>query len=157
MIDQDAVIACADLIGRTGATGFQIGYLHDDVPVEEAGWFAYAQFRGARITEDNHRGPVEAAEALARRILTGGKCRCGKLVSLSDDGAVAFGGRMADGSTFTIEEAKAAGQCRWTRIGARWEMGCQQRSPQQPSAFARQQPKKGSRKRRRNTQGDTHA
>lgn len=157
-VDEDALIACADLIGRTGATNFEIGYLHDDVPAEDAAWYAHAQFRGARITEENHRGPTEAAEALARRILTGAKCRCGKLVALADDGAIAFDGTLVDGSRFTVEEARNAGQCRWARVGARWEMGCKERSSQQRSAFPRRQPKKTSRRRRRSAQrGDADA
>lgn len=83
-MDDDALIATVDLIGRTGAKGFEIGYLHEGVPVEEAGWYAHAQYRGARITEENHRGPVEAAEALARQLLTGAMCNhCKKLVALS--------------------------------------------------------------------------
>ena len=32
-LDEDAVKACADLVGRTGATEFQIGYLHATCPV----------------------------------------------------------------------------------------------------------------------------
>lgn len=123
--DEDAVVAAVDLVGRAGATEFEVGYLHDDVPAEEAGWYAHAKYRGTRITEENHRGPTEAAEALARRILTGGRCRCGKLVALSDSGATAFPtATMADGSTWTAEDAAKAGQCRWTRIGKRWEPGC---------------------------------
>lgn len=126
-MDDDAIVACADLVGRTGATAFQIGYLHDDVPVEQAGWFAHAQFRGARISVEDHRGPVEAAEALCRRLLTGAKCRCGRLVALSDEGAIAFDGHLADGSRWTTEQAAAAGQCRWRRMGPRWVRGCERK------------------------------
>jgi hypothetical protein len=126
VLDEDAVIAAVDLVGRSGATGFEFGYLHDDVPTEEAGWWAKAQYRGARISVQDHRGPVEACEALARRILTGAKCaHCGGLVALSDRGAVAYGGQMADGTTFTLEQARAAGRCRWTREGQRWARGCE--------------------------------
>ncbi|HYS41156.1 MAG TPA: hypothetical protein VEO01_36540 [Pseudonocardiaceae bacterium] len=123
-LDQDAVTACADLVGRTGATNFTIGYLHDDVPPDQAAWYAHAQFRGARITIDDQPGPVEAADALCRRLLDGAKCRCGRLVTLSDSGAVAYDSTMADGSTWTVEQARRAGQCRWRRIGARWEPNC---------------------------------
>jgi hypothetical protein len=124
--DDDAIIACADLVGRTGAREFQIGYVHDDVPVHEAGWFAHATYQGARITEDDHRGPVEAADALCRRLLTGARCtHCNGLVALSDSGAVAYGGRMADGTVFTHEQAKAARQCRWRRMGPKWVRGCE--------------------------------
>lgn len=66
-LNGDAVIACADLVGRAGATQFKLGYLHDDVPIEEAGWYAHAQYRGARITVDDRRSPSEAALAFAER------------------------------------------------------------------------------------------
>jgi hypothetical protein len=123
-LDEDALIAATDLIGRTGARGFEIGYLHDDVPPEEAGWYCHAQYQGARITVEG-AGPVEAAEGLARRLLTGGRCRCGKLVALSDDGAVAWDSpKMTDGTTWPIEEAATAGQCRWTRMGRKWVGAC---------------------------------
>jgi hypothetical protein len=122
-LDEDAVVAGADLVGRTGATHFQVGYVNDDPPHL---WYAQAQYRGARITEENHPGPVEAVEALARRLLTGGKCvNCGKLIALSGSGAFAYTSPvMADGSTWTAEEAAAAGQCRWTRMGRRWGSAC---------------------------------
>lgn len=101
-INDDVVVACADLVGRAGASGFEIGYLHDDVPVEEAGWYAYAQYRGARITVQDHRSPTGAALALAERLLRGATCRCRQPVVLSD---------RADG-------------CRWRLVGGRWEPGC---------------------------------
>jgi hypothetical protein len=125
-LDEDALFAAADLVGRTGAKEFTLGYLHDDVPAAEAGWYAYAQYKGARITEEG-AGPVEAAEALARRLLAGGKCtRCGGLITLSGSGAFAYEhAHLADGTTWTAREAAKARQCRWTRLGKRWEAGCQ--------------------------------
>lgn len=101
-INDDVVIACADLVGRAGASGFEIGYLHDDVPAEEAGWYAHAQYRGARITAEDHRSPTGAALALAERLLSGATCRCRQPVTLSD-------GRPG---------------CRWRLVGQRWEPGC---------------------------------
>jgi hypothetical protein len=98
----DAVVACADLVGRAGASGFEIGYLHDDVPVEEAGWYASASYKGARLMADEHRSPTAAAMALAERILGGAACRCGKPVALNDEQP----------------------GCRWTLMGKRWEPGC---------------------------------
>ena len=123
-LDEDAVLACADLVGRTGAKEFQIGYLHDEPPHQ---WYAHAQYRGTRITEEHCSGPSEAADALCRRLLTGAKCaHCGGLVALSGAGAVAYGNPvMADGSTWSAAEAAAAGQCRWRRMGAKWVMGCE--------------------------------
>ena len=120
-----AVVAAADLVGRTGATGFEIGYLHDDVPPEQAAWYAHAQYRGARITAEDHASPGDAAEALAVQLLTGARCKCGRLVRLDADGAFAFRRPvMTDGTTWTAELAAAAGQCKWTRLGARWDSEC---------------------------------
>jgi hypothetical protein len=99
-LDEDAVIACFDLAGRTGAQGAEIGYLNDEPP---HGWYAHAKYRGARIVVEDLDGPVEAADALARRLLAGGKCtHCKRTVVLSGDGLV----------------------CRWRRMGPRWERGC---------------------------------
>lgn len=123
--DRDQVIACADLVGRAGARQFEIGYLHEDVPLEQAGWYAHAQYRGARITAENQPGPAAAAMALARKLLTGAKCRCGRLVALRSDEAVAFRKTgMADGTTWTAQEAAKAGQCRWRLAGDRWRPSC---------------------------------
>lgn len=123
-IDEEVLLAAVELVGITGAKEFQIGWLHDDVPDEDAGWYAHAQFKGARITEEAV-GPVEAAEGLARRLLTGARCKCGKLVALSDLGAIAFdNSTMADGTKWTVEEARRAGQCRWRREGPHWKRGC---------------------------------
>lgn len=125
--DQDALTAAVDLVGRSGARDFELGYLHDDVPVGEAAWWAKAQYQGARLTVENQPGPVEAAEALARRVLTGGRCaHCGGLVALSDDGAVAFEtGHLVDGTQWNVEDARAAGTCRWRRVADRWARGCE--------------------------------
>lgn len=102
--DQDALTAAIDLVGRSGATGCEVGYLHDNVPAEQAGWYAHAQFRGARLTSEDHVGPAEAAEGLARRVLRGAQCtHCQKTVSLN---------------------GFSKNKCRWTREGARWVRGC---------------------------------
>lgn len=125
-MDDDALTAAADLVGRTGAQELQIGYLNDEPPHR---WYAHAQYRGTRITVEDQPGPVEAAEALARRLLTGAKCaHCGGLIALSDRGATAYRSAvMADGTRWTAEQARAAGQCRWTRMGRRWARGCEER------------------------------
>lgn len=124
--DEDALHATADLVGRCGARELQIGYLHDNVPTEQADWYAHAQLRGARITAEHHRGPVEAADALARRILDGAKCtHCQCLITLSDSGQMAYDQTMADGTTWTKEQQAAAGLCRWRRNGPRWVRSCE--------------------------------
>lgn len=101
-LNGDAVTACADLVGRAGAAEFKIGYLHDDVPIEQAGWYAHAQYRGVRIMVGDRRSPGEAALALAERLLRGAACRCGHTVTLADGG----------------------NGCRWRLLGKRWEPGC---------------------------------
>lgn len=101
-MNEDAVIACMDLVGRAGARDFQIGYLHDDVPMEKAGWYATAFYQVARISADDHQSPTLAAMALAERLLRGATCRCREPVTLSD-------GRAG---------------CRWRLVGAKWEPGC---------------------------------
>ena len=104
-LDEDALVAIADLVGRTGATDFKIGYLHDDVPASEAGWYAYAQYTGARISQDDLPGPVEAANALAERLLRGAACKCGRNSEV--------GGDDPD-------------LCHWRRVGPRWYSGCEE-------------------------------
>ncbi|WP_047891760.1 hypothetical protein [Micromonospora sp. RV43] len=119
------VLACTDLIARAGGRQFELGYLHDDVPVDQAGWYAHVQYRGVRLFVEDQPGPAEAADALARKLLTGGRCRCGRLVALSRDGAITYeDATMADGSRWTVAQARAAGQCLWRRVGARWEPAC---------------------------------
>mgnify|MGYP000496934788 FL=1 len=97
-LDEDAMMAAFDLVGRAGARELQVGYLHDDVPV---------------------------AEALARRLLTGAMCRCGRLVALSSAGGVFYpGATYPDGQERTEADVRAAGTCRWTREAARWVGAC---------------------------------
>lgn len=103
VFDQDALEASLDLARRSGASTVEFGYLYDDVPIEKADWWAHAQFQGARLTAEHENGPVEAVEALARRLLKGARCRrCGNQIMLNDDGE----------------------GCRWTRQGKKWEPGC---------------------------------
>lgn len=109
-IDQDAMDAALELVGRTGAQNIQIGY-PDDVPEDNPGstWYARAEFRKGQVHMANHPGPVEALEALARRLMQGGMCtHCGKTITLSDP----------QEPTGTVEF------CRWTRQGAHWVRGC---------------------------------
>lgn len=101
-IDEDEVIACMDLVGRAGAREFQIGYLHEDVPIEEAGWYATAFYQGARISVDDQPSPTHAARGLAMRLLDRAQCRCTKPVALTP----------------------TPGACLWRLEGRRWEPGC---------------------------------
>jgi hypothetical protein len=138
--DQDAMTAAADLVGRSGARSFQIGWdcphtpdVPDDHGCPDVRWYAYAQYQGARITSGDHRTPEAAAEGLARRLLTGSTCRCGRLVTLSDIGAVAFDrpravvqAQLAEIGLEMVSAKRAAkvGFCRWTRKADTWVPGC---------------------------------
>lgn len=126
-IDKDAFIAAADLVARSGGRHLQFGYLRENVPVHLAEWWAGARYRGARVGVDTYPGPVEAVEALARRLLTGAKCNlCGRLVALTDGVAFAYhNATLVDGTTWNVEQAARVGQCRWRREGQRWRSACE--------------------------------
>lgn len=102
-LNTDTIIATAHLCARAGAIGVAFGYTGDqDGPMDEALWYAYAEYTEARITVENHASPTAAAQALAERLIDGATCRCGQLSTLSD----------------------AAGGCRWQLQGKRWLPGC---------------------------------
>ncbi len=123
---QGAVKACADLVGRAGGRSFECGFLHDDVPAEEAGWYATAVFKGTKITAEDKRSPAEACHELAVRVLSGAQCQhCRKLVTLNPLGAVAHDVTLMDGRTWTAGEQAAAGLCQWRLAGDRWKRGCE--------------------------------
>lgn len=129
-VDEDLLLATVDLVGRSGAKNFEIGWLNDpgEPAYEKHGpqWWIKAQYKGARLITENHPGPNEACDAFGVQILTGAKCKCGKLVALSASGAIAYDDvLMADGSTWTAERARKAGQCRWVRRGPRWKRYCE--------------------------------
>lgn len=125
----ERLIAAVDLIGRTGAREYQGGYLHDDVPIAEAGWWAHAEYGGQRVIVDNEADPIDATEKLALKLLNGGKCACGKVASSDPAGIMAYDQTMADGTTWTKEQQAAAGVCTWRRVGPRWVQGCGKRGP----------------------------
>jgi hypothetical protein len=96
----DEVLAIADLCDRAGASLFEIGYLNDDPA--DPGWHCSARYAGTRLVVDGHLTPGAAADGLARRVLEGGGCRCGRRSTVSD----------------------VPGRCRWTRVGPKWLPGC---------------------------------
>lgn len=105
MIDQDGFEAAVELVKRCGGHSLEYGFLTDDVPVEEADWWATASFRGAKITVEHRCGPVEAVTALALRLFDGAVCRrCSKPVTLQDD----------------------MPGCRYRRVGPSWQPSCGQ-------------------------------
>jgi hypothetical protein len=100
----DQVMAAADLVQRTGARQFEIGYVHDDVPADQAGWYAHARYRGALVGVSDQPSPIDAADGLARRLLDGARCGCGKPV--------------------TVDGIGKPGQCAWHRDGPVWVSAC---------------------------------
>ena len=103
-LDEEALQAGIDLCGRSGARSIEIGFQNEDATsIEDADWYATASLKGARLSAEHKEDPVEAVEALARKVLRGARCRrCGKTIKL---------GRTSSG-------------CRWTRDGERWKPGC---------------------------------
>ena len=132
---QDRLVAAVDLIGRTGARELQVGHDADDpaLPMEQqprpVRWWAGARWRGTRISEEGHPTPVEAAEALALKLLNGGRCSCGKVASSDPAGIMAHDQTMADGSKWTTRQQAEAGVCTWRRVGPKWLPGCGQQGP----------------------------
>lgn len=100
-LNADAIVACADLARRAGASGFEIRH---DGNTKHPRWHATATYRGARIMVDNRHSPTEAAIGLAERLLRGASCKCGRKTVLSGE--------------------PGPGQCRWRLMGPRWEPGC---------------------------------
>lgn len=143
-LDEDALRAGVDMIGRTGARSLEFGYLHEGVPVEQAGWWATALYRGTKLSSEGHRSAEEAVNGLAQRLLTGAKCtHCGGLISLFTEGGIAHAGpdgeiTLLDGSKWNLSEITRF--CRYRRIGPRWVRGCER-----PGARGR----KSKRKRKR--------
>jgi hypothetical protein len=101
-VNADLIMACVDLASRTGASNFEIGHVHHDVPLEEAGWYAHVTFKGARIMTQDHRSPDAAAMALAERLLDGATCRCLQPVTINP---------------------KHPG-CQWKLVGRAWQSSC---------------------------------
>lgn len=115
----DCVVAAAEIVGRSGGTTFEVGWLYDDedpppgwpegiaVPVEEQQWYATARYKGALLKGEG-TWPWEACERLAAAVLHGGMCvGCGQRINLVPDI-----GRWA------------AGNCNWHREGKHWVRGC---------------------------------
>lgn len=148
--DNDRLIAAVDLVGRSGARNFEVGYLHDDVPAIQAAWWASARYKGTIIMVENEPDPWSAAEHLAVKLLTGGQCQgCGGLVALEELGGFAFfNATLVDGRSWTALEAVEAGLCRWERKGDKWIAGCGGVKREPPAGPNRAQ-RRGNKERRR--------
>lgn len=121
-INLDAVMAAANLAERAGASYFQLG--HTDADAGPVTWWASVKYGQTELMAAGHPDPESAATALAKRILTGAKCKCGGLVALSVDGAWAPGDSttMLDGSDPRV--LRNAPHCLWILDGQRWQSGC---------------------------------
>lgn len=142
---EDRLIAAVELVGRSGARGFETGFLEDDVPIMEADWWASATYKGAKITVEHKTSPIEAAEALAERLLTGSMCNhCKKLVALREDAGFAyFRATLIDGRSWNAEDVARLGLCHWRREGRSWKRGCEK------SDTRNREQRRGKQKRRR--------
>ena len=111
-MNTDAIIACAELAGRSGATSSEFGHTGSNrSKVDDPIWYAQARFRERTIRADGLRSPTLAATALAERLLSGATCRCGRLVALADG---------------------HPDRCRWRLDGASWKSGCDAPSIRMP-------------------------
>lgn len=116
---REAIVACAEVVGRSGGRQFEVGYLYDEdepppdwppgepVTAADAGWYATARYKGTLLKGEG-ADPAEACERLAARVLHGGQCvECGGRINLRP-GAGRWKGK----------------NCRWRREGEHWVRGC---------------------------------
>lgn len=109
-LNPERAVEAIDMIRRTGATEVEFGFLDEDVPVHLARWWARARWKGATLIEEEHRGPIEALEALVRVATRGALCRrCGRRIHWG-----------APSRRITL----SGNVCGWRRVVGRWEPGC---------------------------------
>jgi hypothetical protein len=124
--DKDALLAAADVVRRSGALSFKVGVCDTENEFGwKKGWWAAAFYSGARlIGVDGWPGPTQAAEALARRLIDGARCKCGRVATLEGSSPLFPKKRLTDEAIWSVEEQLKAGQCVWTRQGGDWRSGC---------------------------------
>lgn len=115
IIDDDRMLAAVSLVNRSGARGFEVGYLDDTPDARDARWWAKATYRGAALAVEDFDSPDAAADALARRILDGGQCTMCELTVVTADELVE---RAVEG----LEPGDE--RCLWARHGRHWIAGC---------------------------------
>lgn len=106
----EIIQATAHIVGRSGATHFELGWEHDDVPVQLMGWYAQASYESEKLRVPGD-GPVEACDALARRVLDGGLCMYCK-------------------RTVTLDDLDDLSKCFRSRVGNKWLRGCEVEYPE---------------------------
>jgi hypothetical protein len=98
MLDQDFIVACTALVGRTGAKAFQLRYSDEEEPTI---WMCVAEYRRPGNPKSGNpqqrmektvfqvaagMSVREAAYALLERLIDGGQCtHCRKPTGVSDD------------------------------------------------------------------------
>jgi hypothetical protein len=106
--ERNRLLAATDVLGRSGATGLEIGHLDNDVPSPLARWFATIQWQGVKVTAEDHASPLAAVEDLLTKVLVGGGCvKCRRLITLPDQPSAGF-----------------PEVCTWARHGDMWVPGC---------------------------------
>lgn len=125
----DMMEACTILVSFIGARALEVDFLHHDVPIHEAAWWATATFQGTKVTTENHESPGLACDALAGLLLNGARCFCGRAATTDPEGQVLIvEGKLSDGApTFTEEEVKKVGVCKWQRFTSVWVPACMTR------------------------------
>jgi hypothetical protein len=76
------IVACIDLLGRSGVKQVELAYDNDDS--EHPDWWAGGVWKGARkFTKGKYPYPTPAIEELAHSVVNGGHCpHCGKTTIL---------------------------------------------------------------------------
>lgn len=129
-LDDDALVAAVEIIGRAGAKGLEINCLDPEASISKARWWAATYYSGTRVQVEGHVGPLEALEALVERLLHGAKCMgCGKLTAITD-APVPIGKTYMDASEVDEKEARRLGVCMWERQGKHWVRGCGADAPE---------------------------
>lgn len=134
LVDNERLTAAIELIGRCAANALELGWTDDTGP-RPGEWFASARYRGARVTVEDQEGPEAAAEALALKLVAGGRCvMCGRTTTASsidpDDGTplVMFVGGHPELDEEVIEyrpiDELRRTLCITYRDGSHWLRGC---------------------------------
>lgn len=109
-VDERRLIEAVEMVGRCGASEFQVGYFVDDPAPGTANWWASAKFRKGTMVTEPQMSPAHAAENLAAILRNGATCAwCGRRISWGD------------------RPGKGAKACWWRKVGGRWERGCPRR------------------------------
>lgn len=116
--DYPVVLAAADLAHRAGGEDFRVGYRREDIPMERAAWFASCLLRDGLFGVEDMPSPEAAAYAFAVKLLKGGHCRCGRVVTLSQ---------------LNSAEGDSLGRTCWWRLkGNTWVSACPDATRPQP-------------------------